>query len=226
MLISWSLPLDPAGATGETSDGMAFTIRPIRSTDGPALVEAFELLSPESRYLRFFSVKKQLGADLVKQLTDIDHDTHRAWVVFDPSGAAGPFGGVDSTTPEGLGVAIARLISIPDEPGVAEASLVVADEFQGRGFGRLLLELLIGTAQGTGVAFIRFETLRQNTGMRKLLSDRDVEVNRERSDMEVLVFDLPVPADSDEDGIALGALYDVLRFIAANVTDAVDDGND
>lgn len=222
MKISWSLPLDPAGATGETSGGMAFTIRPIRSTDGPALEEAFEMLSPESRYLRFFSVKERLGSDLVKRLTDIDHDGHRAWVVFDPSGAAGPLGGVARTTPEGLGVAIARLIEIPGEPGVAEAALVVADAFQGRGFGRLLLELLIGTAQGTGVSFIRFETLRRNAGMKKLLQNRNVEVNRELSDREVLVFDLPVPAESDEDVVALGALYDLLRFIAANDAAAND----
>ncbi len=218
MKISWTLPLDPSGALGETSSGMAFTIRPIRSTDGPALEEAFEQMSPESRYLRFFTTKNRLGSDLVSKLTDIDHSGHRAWVVFDPA--------ADSSSPEGLGVAIARLISIPEDPGVAEAALVVADAFQGKGFGRLLLELLIGTAQGTGVEFIRFETLRRNVGMKKLLVGHDVEINRALSDREVLVFDLPVPEDLDAEGVALGALYDVLRFVAANVPDDTASSSD
>lgn len=208
MKISWSLPLDPAGVAGETNDGMAFVIRPIRVSDGPALEAAFATMSLRSRYLRFFSVRERLGPDLVKQLTDIDHDAHRAWVVFEPVAS----GALESE--DGVGVAIARLTTIDEEPGVAEAALVVADNFQGRGFGRLLLELLIGTARDTGVTTIRFETLHENRGMKKLLKRRDVVFNRELSDGQVAVFDLPVPDHSDEDAVALGALYDLLRFIA------------
>ncbi len=221
MKISWSLPLDPAGVSGETSDGIKFTIRPIRASDGPALEEAFEMMSPRSRYLRFFSVRDRLGPDLVKQLTDIDHDEHRAWVVFEPNHE------VVNHTEEGLeehgvGVAIARLIQIRGEPGVAEAALVVADAFQGRGFGGLLLQLLIGTARDTGVEFIRFETLHQNTGMKRLLSGYEVETNKQLSDREVAVYDLPVPADSNGEGVALGAIYDLLRFVAKGAEDSED----
>lgn len=213
MKISWSLPLDPAGVNGETNDGITFTIRPIRISDGPALEAAFESMSPRSRYLRFFSVRDRLGPDLVKQLTDIDHDAHRAWVVFEPLH--------DFDDPQdgrleesGAGVAIARLIAVEGEPGVAEAALVVADAFQGRGFGRLLLELLIGTARDTGVEFIRFETLHQNMGMKRLLDGYEVETNKKLSDQQVAVYDLPVPPDSEGDGVALGAIYDLLRFVA------------
>ena len=126
MKISWSLPLDPAGVNGETNDGITFTIRPIRVSDGEALESAFESMSPQSRYLRFFSVRERLGPDLVKQLTDIDHDAHRAWVVFEP---VGDLADREHERPEdpGVGVAIARLIAVQGEPGVAEAALVVAD---------------------------------------------------------------------------------------------------
>lgn len=223
MKISWSLPLDPAGVSGETGDGIKFTIRPIRASDAAALEAAFELMSPRSRYLRFFSVRDRLGPDLVKQLTDIDHDDHRAWVVFEPNDDAASGTDQDPEQP-GVGVAIARLIAVPGEPGVAEAALVVADAFQGRGFGRLLLELLIGTARDTGVDFIRFETLHQNGGMKRLLSGYEVETNQDLSDREVAVFDLPVPEDSDGEGVALGAIYDLLRFVAkgADVTDPAE----
>lgn len=208
MHLTWELPLDPDGVTGELDDGTPFVIRPLRPTDGPGLEASFAQLSPRSRYLRFFASRERLGPELLESLVDIDHDRHRAWVVADPT--APSFVGTD----EGRGIAIARLIVVEDEPRVAEASLSVIDEYQGRGFGGLLLELLIGTARDTGVEFIRFETLYENRGMRGLLSRLDTQRNDDLSDREVLVYDVPV--DPDEEGLAFGALYEILRFVAAN----------
>lgn len=211
MKFTWNLPLDPDGIHGELDDGSPFVIRPIRSTDGPSLDAAFARMSPRSRYLRFFSVRERLGDDLLEMLTDIDHDQHRAWVVADPTVPSE----VDGSD-EGLGIAVARLINVAGEPGVAEAALVVADDYQRRGFGRLLLELLIGTARDTGIEFIRFETLYENRGMRGLLSGLAAVKNDTLSDREILVFDLPVNEElGDGDGVAIGALYELLRFIAA-----------
>lgn len=209
MQLSWDLPLDADGVHGELDDGTPFVIRPIRATDGPALEAAFERMSPRSRYLRFFAVRNSLSEQLLNSLTDIDHDEHRAWVVADPDAPS------DIDSGEGRGVAVARLIHVDGEPGVAEAALVVTDDYQRRGFGALLLELLIGTARDTGVEFIRFETLYENRGMRGLLDGLDARVNKERSDREVLVYDLPVPVEPNDDP-AFGALYEILRFIAAS----------
>jgi GNAT superfamily N-acetyltransferase len=208
MNLTWDLPLDADGIKGELDDGTPFVIRPLRPTDGPGLEAAFAQMSPRSRYLRFFTVRERLGEELVHSLTDIDHDRHRAWVVADPTAPS------DVGTEEGRGFAVARLIVVEDEPKVAEASLAVMDDYQGRGFGRLLLELLIGTAQDVGIEFIRFETLYENRGMRALLSGLDAERNDELSDREVLVYDMPVTAD-DTNGVAVGALYEILRFIAS-----------
>lgn len=208
MNLNWDLPLDADGITGELDDGTPFVIRPLRPTDGPGLEAAFAQMSPRSRYLRFFTVRERLGKELVSSLTDIDHDRHRAWVVADPTSPS------DVGTPEGRGFAVARLIVVEDDPKVAEASLAVMDDYQGRGFGRLLLELLIGTAQDVGIEFIRFETLYENKGMRALLSGLDVERNDELSERDVLVYDMPV-TDDDSNGISVGALYEILRFIAS-----------
>ncbi len=212
MKFTWNLPLDPDGIHGELDDGSPFVIRPIRATDGSALESAFARMSPRSRYLRFFSVRERLGDDLLEMLTNIDHDEHRAWVVADPT-VPSEVDGSDG----GLGIAVARLINVDGEPGVAEAALVVADDYQRRGFGRLLLELLIGTARDTGIEFIRFETLYENRGMRGLLSELTAVKNDKLSDREVLVYDLPVNEEvADGDGVAIGALYELLRFVAAS----------
>lgn len=208
MRFEWNLPLSADGIAGVLEDGSRFVVRPIRASDGPALEAAFSNMSTRSRYLRFFAVRERLGDELVRRLTDIDHDRHRAWVVVDPEAAS------DVGDDEGLGIAVARLIAVEGEPGVAEAALVVTDAYQGRGVGRLLLELLIGTARDVGIEFIRFETLYENAGMRALIADLKPRKNEVLSDRELLVFDLPIDPDDDADGVAVGALYEILRFIA------------
>jgi acetyltransferase len=209
MRITWDLPLTADGVSGEMEDGTPFVVRPIRASDADALETAFQSMSPRSRYLRFFTVRQQLGEAMTKKLTELDHDTHRAWVILDPSEPS------DVGTSEGRGVAVARLITVEGEPTVAEAALAVVDDHQGRGFGKVLLRLLMGTASDTGIKFLRFETLQENTGIQALLRDTDAVLNRELSDREVVVFDVPVPAPNPDD-VATGALYEILRWIAAS----------
>lgn len=207
MRVSFDLPLDPDGVCGTLDDGTPFLFRPIRAEDRDAFVEAFERLSPRSRYLRFFSARDKLSPGLLAQLTDIDHDRHRAWVVSDPN--------AESTVPlaAGLGVAVGRLIDIEGEPGVAEAALIVTDDYQGKGFGGLLLWLLVNTARATGLHTVRFETLAVNRGMRALLRGFDVQRNEALSDRATVVYDLAVPSDSDDDP-GLGALYELLVLLS------------
>jgi hypothetical protein len=65
------------------------------------------------------------------------------------------------------------------------------------------------------VEFVRFETLYENGGMRALLNGLDAERNVELSDREVVVYDLPVAPAVEGEGVAVGALYEILRFIAS-----------
>ncbi len=206
----WDLPLSPEGIEVHLRDGSTMLIRPIRSSDGPDLQSSFQRMSPRSRYLRFFSVRDQLSDDLVEKFTDIDHDRHRAWVVIDSAATS-------DDHPAGLGAGVARFIALDDEPTVAEASLAVVDDYQRRGIGRLLLELLIGTAHHSNVEWLRFETLWENRGMRGLLGELDAVKNAALSDGEVLVYDVPVVPEGD----TAGALYEILRWIAQ-----ADDGSD
>ncbi len=220
MRIDWELPLTAEGVKGELDDGTRFVIRPIRRSDGPALEAAFAQMSARTRYLRFFTVRERLGEALVDALTDIDHDRHRAWVVGDPDAPS------DAGTDEGRGIAVARLVVVDDDPKVAEGAVAVIDDAQGRGYGRLLLDLLITTAIDTGVEYLRFETLAENRRMRDLVLDLGAARNAELSDREVLVFDLPLADRAEPDEPAIGALYEILRWIAAPDDDPVGIGEE
>ncbi len=210
MKLQWELPLSAEGIDTELADGTPVKIRPISADDGPALDASFKRMSPRSRYLRFFTIRDELGAVMLENFTDIDHTLHRAWVVIDPA-TAGDAPGEE----QGIGIAVARLIET-STPGVAEASLAVIDEYQQRGVGRLLLDLLTSTASIAGFEKLRFETLWENRGMRRLLGKLEAEHNKDLSDPTVLIYDLPIETAEDD---TVGALYEILRWIAASQDD-------
>lgn len=205
MDLKWELPLSRDGIETHLGDGTPVRVRPIRATDDAELAAAFARMSPRSRYLRFFTLRDELGAAMLDAFTNIDHREHRAWVMIDPAEPS------DAGSDEGLGIAVARLICLADDPGVAEATLAVTDDYQRRGVGRLLLDLLVSTAVIAGVDKLRFETLWENRGMRRLLSDLGAESNAALSDGGVLVYDVAI--DGDDDG-TVGAVYAILRWIA------------
>lgn len=120
-------------------DGTEIEIRPITPADRTGLADAFDRLSPESRYRRFFSGVPRLTDRELDYLVDVDHHDHEALLAIDPR------------TREGIGVA--RYVRIG--PASAEPALVVADDWQGRGVGSELLRLLVERARAEGIR--RFE---------------------------------------------------------------------
>ena len=196
----WHLPLSPDGVVLNCRDGGRIRVRPIRKSDKQALIETFRSLSPESRRRRFFTQMNELPEYWANRLTDIDHRGHRAWVVFDAESEAG----------QEVGIAVARMVAVDGEPGTAELSLVVADDQQGRGIGRMLMDLLLSTAAVSGVRVLRADTMYDNKAMIRLMRERGAERVDDRTDPGIVSFDLAVP-DVDE---TTGALYDLIRLAA------------
>ena len=64
----------------ELRNGVQIEIRPIRPGDRQVLLEAFDRLTPESRYRRFFGPMPVLHERELDYLTQIDQDNHVARV--------------------------------------------------------------------------------------------------------------------------------------------------
>ena len=127
-------------------DGARVILRPIAPQDKPLLAASFERLSAESRYRRFFTTKNELSAAELDYLVDVDHSDHEAIIAIDPS--------------SGQGVGVARYVRVTDDAEAAEVAVTVADDWQGRGLGRTLLDRLTYRARQEGVR--RFTALIQS----------------------------------------------------------------
>lgn len=142
----------------ELRDGTQVLLRLLRPTDKELLDAGFKLLSPESRYARFFTPKSSLSDDELHYLTEIDHEDHLA------------IGAVRERNGAQIGLGVARFIRLADRPETAEAAIVVTDEVQRQGLGRLLLLRLIAAARERDIERFRFEVLSSNGGMVNLIA--------------------------------------------------------
>lgn len=155
------------GAPIVLRDGSRVRLRQGHSSDRELLLGGFERLSPESRYRRFLAVMPALGEESVRYLTEIDHHDHEVIAALDESG-------------EGIGVA--RYVCNPQRPDVAEVAVTVIDDWQGKGLGTLLLEVLGARARAEGITSFTALMLASNQEMMRVLEalgpvrvvDRDV----------------------------------------------------
>jgi acetyltransferase len=135
-------------------DGTAIVIRPIHPEDD-AIERAFiNSLSSDTRYNRLLSARK-LTPDEIRHLTRIDYDREMAFIAVTVNGAQARLLGV------------ARYVRDADATG-AEFGIVVADAWQRKGVGSLLLDTLLQYAQSAGIARLHGITLATNQAVHNL----------------------------------------------------------
>ncbi len=141
------LPLDETLLSPETftlKDGTQVIIRPIRPDDADDLQDTFQRLSMESIYLRFLSFKKELPDEEARQLATVDYTTRIAFVAITQVDGHENVIGVSRYA-----------MDDPGNPEFAESAVVVEDEYQGRGLGKLLLWRLVTYARARGIHILR-----------------------------------------------------------------------
>ncbi len=140
-------------------DGTRIHMRLVCATDKPLMLEAWARVSPESRYRRFLCAKSSLSEAELHYLTEVDNVNHVA------IGASWQHHGVEQA------IGVARFVRLPDRPEAAEPAIVVTDDAQGRGLGRLLLTRLAAAALERGVERFTCQVLASNEAMRALLHE-------------------------------------------------------
>jgi GNAT superfamily N-acetyltransferase len=164
-------------------DGATVIVRPIRASDRDLLLDGFERLSPQSRYRRFLAPMEDLSEPMLRYLTEVDHHDHEAIGAIDPV--------------SGHGIGIARYVRHEDRPDAAEAAVTVADDWQGRGLGTLLLGALADRARAEGIRTFTGVVLAANQEMLEVL-DPVAQVHVVDRDTGTIAVEADVPSDREE----------------------------
>src|SRR5439155_5033776 len=122
---------------------------------------------------RFFRSKKRLTDDELAQFTELDFADKVALVATLGQGDAEKIIGVGR---------YAVITAAPDGVRRAEIAFAVADEYQGRGVGTLLLERLAPLARANGISEFEAEVLGENNRMLDVFGHSGFVVRRALED--------------------------------------------
>ena len=125
------------------------TVRPLRAGDDKTVQAVFDRLGPVSRRLRFGGAKNVLLPSDLERLSRVDAN-HHVLVAY----------------VEGEPVGIARLVR---DGRAAEVAFAVADDWQRRGIGTVLLDRLAEDARAAGIESFRADIAPCNTASLALL---------------------------------------------------------
>ncbi len=148
--------LEPVSvSTGEVE----LHLRPLWPDDWRLMQASRSRTSQESLRRRFFSVPN-LTEYTMRRFANVDWQDHFAWAALTDADGDG----VDDLA------AIGRYGRLSDDPHAAEMALLVIDDLQGHGVGRLLMGALAVAADHHGVTDFTATALADNQAIRHLLS--------------------------------------------------------
>lgn len=115
----------------QLNDGTPVRIRRVEPGDAQRLRDGIARLSPQSRYLRFFSGMREAPPQVVRTLVSPDGHDHIAW------------GALGTDLPGMPALGVVHAFREEDDPEAAEYPVAVIDEYHGRGLARLLTAVLL-----------------------------------------------------------------------------------
>ena len=121
------------------------------------ITSGFKDLSPSSIRYRFSAVKKEVTPQELQYFTEVDGQDHYAL-------------GIEERGGKGRGIAVVRLVRSTTDQHEAEVAVTIIDEYQRRGLGTLLINLIILAALERDLTQLSFTYMPQNLGIKKLLN--------------------------------------------------------
>ena len=169
-------------------DGTVLYLRPVLPGDGERVRTGHVWFSPETHCRRYLSACTPNEA-LLSYLSAVDYVDHFVWVVTD---------GVDGPV-----VADARFIRDDHDPTLAEIAFTVADLYQGRGLGTILVGALVVAGRMDGIERLQARVLADNAPARALLDRLHMQWERDEPGGVTATVAIPdpknLPVDSSEE---------------------------
>jgi acetyltransferase len=157
-------PISFANKSYALEDGESYLIRPIQADDRDRIIELFNHLSPESRYLRFAHAISKLPDDFLDDILHLDYKTEMALVAV-----------IHSQNNDEEIIGIARYVTPPNQ-SICEFSLSVSDSYTAHGIGTHLMLDLIAHAKENRLQEMLGYVLSKNLKMLHLVSDLGFQI--------------------------------------------------
>lgn len=153
-------------------DGSTIFVRPIKPTDGPLLLDLFKRLSRDTIYFRFLTHLQRLQPEMLKQLVEINYETHFALAAI-----------ITEDTKESI-VGTCRYI-VKENTDHAELTVVLRDDWQRKGLGKVMVTRVVNIARSKGIASIEILLDYRNEGMKRIFASLGYPVSYESSILDI-----------------------------------------
>jgi GNAT superfamily N-acetyltransferase len=177
------------------NDGTPVCIRRVSRADEARLKQGIAQLSPQSRYLRFFSGMREAPPQVLRVLASPDGHDHLAW------------GALRSDLADTPALGVVHAFRDKDDPDAAEFSVAVIDAYHGRGLARLLTAVLLLDCAREGYDRFNVNILPENRPALALARSLGAEGVSFAGGVTELAIDIPAAlaslrAESDVPGLA------------------------
>lgn len=162
---------DPWPQYARTRDGVEYRIRPLRPDDRERDRALVAGLRTEPRFGRMMGLMREPSAELLDRLVRVDYRREIALV---------------AVVGEGSNEAIVAVARYGGNPAYCEFAMAVADEWQRRGIGSQLSELVFAYAKANGVRRMYAILVADNQRLLKLAEDLRMSVRRSPDDNSVV----------------------------------------
>jgi acetyltransferase len=153
-------------------DGAAVFLRPIKPADGLLILDLFKSLSRETIYFRFLTHLEKLQPEMVKQLVEIDYESHFALAAI-----------ITENTKESI-IGTCRYI-VKENTDHAELTVVLRDDWQRKGLGKAMVTRVVNIARSKGLASIEILLDYRNEGMKRIFASLGYPVSYEPSILDI-----------------------------------------
>jgi len=130
----------------------------------------FSRLSPQDIRYRFFTAMRELSAEQMARLTQIDYDREMAFIALREA--------------SGETVGVARVVC--EDEREAEFAVIVQRDMKGRGVARHLMQLLIDWARRRGLSAVVGQVLADNAPMLAFVRQLGFSVKRMPEEPDVV----------------------------------------
>lgn len=183
-------------------DGTELNLRPVLPGDNERTSRGPVEFSSETLYRRFQSVTGP-SESLMRYLFEVDYVHHFVWVMTDG--------------PEGPVVADGRFVVDANDPTIAEVAFIVADAYQNKGIGTLLMGAVSIAAKYHGVQRFTARVLSDNLAMRAILDHAGARWHRVDLGVVTTEIDVPQPRKPPFSAELIKQVRDVTRQVVRAV---------